>query len=392
MANLGDGLLLAGLPVVASTVTTSPVFISLVHVSVFGPMLLAALPSGVAADRNDRTKLMTRSNLVRAAGLAGLALTVATGQWVLAAVYLAGVLLGTLETLSDIAAQSAVPMIVPEAALAAANSRMIGTQQVANSAVGAPVGGALATLGTGWLLGVSAVLYAAAGLVSRTLGALTPGGGRERGGSVRRDVGEGFRFLWRHPALRPIGLTNGVTNLGNSAFFGVGVLFLIGPYGLPRGAYGLALALLAAGAVIGTVMSAWAVRRLGHRAVLLVGVTTNGATYALVGLLRSPVIAGISLVVLGAAGMLWNVTNRVLRQTLTPAAMLGRVSSVMRVLALSASPLGALSGGLAAERFGLSSVTAITTLCALASLVLVLRIPGPMLRYNLDRDHLGEDP
>src|SRR5690606_25206158 len=123
---------LAGLPVLATTVTTSPTLIAGVQVALMGPMALAALPSGLLADRCDRRTLILVADLVRAVGLVVVLLLGWHEQWRLAAIYLAAALAGSTETLADAAAETAVPDVVDPHRLGPAHSRLMGSQMVLN--------------------------------------------------------------------------------------------------------------------------------------------------------------------------------------------------------------------------------------------------------------------
>jgi hypothetical protein len=60
-------------------------------------------------------------------------------------------------------------------------------------------------------------------------------------------------------------------------------------------------------------------------------------------------LAALSFFLFGAGPIVWTVSSTTLRQTLTPAAMLGRVSSIFLTANAGARPLGALlAAGVAA--------------------------------------------
>lgn len=229
-ANLADGVLLAGLPVLATTVTTAPALVAGVQVALMLPMALCALPSGVLADRHDRRLLLMGANAGRAIGLGvvlmmlGLAVAGQGADWRLVAIYAAAALAGSTEILADSAAETAVPGLVGRAGLEKAHSRLVGTQVVLNDAVGAPIGSWLATIGFGWALAIPAALYAVAGLVVRPLRLPTAPSAGEGGAttsSVQNDIRAGTSFVWDHGLLRRMALGNMAMNLGNTAFFAV---------------------------------------------------------------------------------------------------------------------------------------------------------------------------
>ena len=60
VSNLGDGVLLAALPLGAASVSDSRFSVALVSAFVGLPWLLFALPVGALLDRSDRRKVMVR--------------------------------------------------------------------------------------------------------------------------------------------------------------------------------------------------------------------------------------------------------------------------------------------------------------------------------------------
>jgi MFS family permease len=111
-SNLADGVLFAGLPVLATKVTDSPALIAGVAIALMGPMALLALPAGVVADRFDRRRVLVVANLARVVGIAAVLAAVLLGELHLAAIYAVAVIAGGSEILVDTTAQTAVPGLV----------------------------------------------------------------------------------------------------------------------------------------------------------------------------------------------------------------------------------------------------------------------------------------
>src|SRR5215217_3968011 len=79
VSNLADGLVKIALPLVAVTLTDSPGLVAGITLAVTLPWLLFALPAGALADRVDRRIAMVAANIVRAAGVAVLAVALILG-------------------------------------------------------------------------------------------------------------------------------------------------------------------------------------------------------------------------------------------------------------------------------------------------------------------------
>jgi hypothetical protein len=63
----------------------------------------------------------------------------------------------------------------------------------------------------------------------------------------------------------------------------------------------------------------------------------------------------ISFFLFGAGPIIWTITSTTLRQTVTPNAMLGRVSALFLTVNMGARPLGAALGGFVGASWGESA-------------------------------------
>jgi MFS family permease len=370
-ANLADGVFQVALPLLAVQLTRSPVLIAGVTVAARIPWLAAPV-AGALADRLDRRQTMVRVNLVRTGLLGGLALAVAADQASLVVLYAVALLLGIAETLFDTSAQSLLPAIVARDDLTRANSRLFAVELVANTFVGPPLGGLLAAAGLALAVGAPAAAYLlGAGCLALIAGSFRATGAGSAGSTRLRDeVVEGLRFVFRHPVLRPLAVMLGVQNMAFSAMYSVLVLYAVapGPMGLSEGGFGILLAALGVGSLIGTWLAVPAERRLGRVRVLVVAVVLSGASLLVPAVTANAVLVGASEVVAGVAIVLWNVVTVSLRQRITPDRLLGRMNASYRLVGWGTMPLGAVLGGVLAEALGLRATFAIAAAVTLALL------------------------
>jgi MFS family permease len=370
-ANLADGVLWVALPLLAVQLTRSPLLIAGITVAARIPWLLAPV-AGALADRLDRRQSMVRVNLVRTVLLGGLALAVALDLASLAMLYVVAVLLGLAETLFDTSAQSLLPAIVARDDLTRANSRLFAVELVANTFIGPPLGGPLAATGLAPTLDLSAAAY----LVGAGCLALIAGGFRAAGAAaagptrLRDDIAEGLRFVWRHPVLRPLAAMLGLQNMANSATWSILVLFAVapGPMGLSKSGFGVLLAMLGVGSLLGTWLAVPAERRLGPVPTLAVSVVVSGVFLVVPVVTADPVLVGVWQVTSGVAMVLWNVVTVSLRQRITPDRLLGRMNAAYRLVGWGTMPLGAALGGALAETLGLRATFAVAAGVTLATL------------------------
>jgi MFS family permease len=375
LSNLADGLVKIALPLVAVTVTDSPALVAGVALAVTLPWLLFALPVGALVDRVDRRAAMVTANVARAAAVAVLAVTVALGLtssaaaiWVL---YLVALLLGTAEVVYDTSAQSILPQLVPRDRLARANGRLFAAELTANEFVGPPLGGLLVAAGVAAAFATPAALWAAAvGVLLLLRGGFSVP--REQPTTLRADVAEGLRYLWRHRLLRTLAAMTGLFNFATNATFAVFVLYAVGPdsaMGLSEAAFGVLFATIAAGSLVGSLLADPIIRRLGRTRSLAVGVLGGVATVGTPALTTNPLVIAAAFLAGGVTVALWNVVAVSLRQRITPDRILGRINSSYRLVAWGTRPLGAAAGGLLGELLGLRAVFAIAAAVVLVTLV-----------------------
>jgi MFS family permease len=368
VSNVGDGVYVTALPLLAATLTRDPLGVSLVTFGEWLPWLLFGLVSGALLDRWDRRRVMWTVDAGRFAVVGGLAVTVLLDHASIALLAATGFLLGTGQTLVDTAQHSVVPALVSRepARLERANARLQGTQIVANQFVGPPVGGFLFSVAAWIPLAVDAVSFGASSALVAAIkgrfgrpppppgpaadGADTPVARRP---SLRAEIAEGLRWLLAHRLLRALAVMVAMINLLGTAHDAILVLFAQERLGLGSVGFGLLLTGSAAGGVLGGVVAPWLSRRLGAATILLGGFVFQGAATLGVGLTSSPWVAGALLGVTGLVVVTFNVVGGSLRQTLTPDHLLGRVISTFRLFSYGAVPLGALLGGVVARAFGL---------------------------------------
>src|SRR5690349_5412041 len=103
VSNAGDGIGLAAGPLLVASQTKDPVLVALASLLQQLPSLLFGLYAGVLADRLDRRLMVVLADLLRAAVLAVLTVTVVTGHANIAVVLATMFLLGTAEVFADTA-------------------------------------------------------------------------------------------------------------------------------------------------------------------------------------------------------------------------------------------------------------------------------------------------
>ncbi|TAL54359.1 MFS transporter [Pandoraea sp.] len=317
------------------------------------PFLLLSFPAGVLADRFSRRRLMTLAELCRVVALLALPGLMLLGSLNIALLGLLGFAGATGTVAFSVAAPALVPALVSRAAWPAANGRL----ELARSAAFA-LGPALAGALIGWA-GVSPAFVLAAALSSGAVLLLRGIAEPERPAQPPRhfwtDLKEGAGFAWSHPLLRPIVLTAVFWNLSWFVLQAAYVPYAAHVLGLSAVGIGTTLGMSGAGMVLGALLAPRVARHLSFGAAILIGPALSVGAAALMAAtawVHSMSIAAGAFFLFGAGPIIWTINQTTLRQTVTPNALLGRVSAFFMTANTGARPLGAALGGLVGASCG----------------------------------------
>ncbi|MEM7326717.1 MAG: MFS transporter, partial [Actinomycetota bacterium] len=169
VSNLGDGIRLATLPLLATTLTNSPLLIAGVTVAQFLPWLLFGPIGGVIVDRSDRRRLILTTQLWRAIVMVVLAAVVIADAASIQLIFLVAFVITAGEILVDPSVVAVVPTIVARDDLDRANGRISGVEIVTNDLVGAPVGVGLFAVASWLPFAVDGASYLGSTLLFRRL-------------------------------------------------------------------------------------------------------------------------------------------------------------------------------------------------------------------------------
>jgi Na+/melibiose symporter-like transporter len=352
-AQSAEQLSLAAVPLVAVLVLgAGPGEIGLLAALQTLPFLLLAIPLGLLADRVSRCRLMVAAETLRALSLLVLLAMVLTGQLSIAGLALLG-FIGAVGTVCfSVAAPALVPAIVPRSAGARQRPAGAGAQHGLRGRAGA--GGALvAWAGAPAAFVLAAILSAsAAGLLfSLREPARTPAVGRH----ALLEIRDGAQFVWRQPYLRPMVLAGIVWNIAWFVLQAAYVPYAVRVLGLTAQGVGITLGAYGAGMVLGALLSPRVVAAMPFGRAIQLGPAVSvlaAATMVATLFVPSGVLAGTAFFLFGVGPIVWTITSTTLRQSITPHAMLGRVSAVFLAVNAGARPVGAALGGLVGACWG----------------------------------------
>jgi MFS family permease len=351
ISNLGDGIVLAAGPLLVASITTEPFAVAMAVFAQRIPWFLFGLQAGAIVDRVDRRRLIIVVDLLRGATMAALTAAVAFDFVSLPFIYITMFVLGTAETFSDNARSALLATAVPKAMLGQANARLFGTLIVTNQLAGPPIGALLFAGAMAAPFGIDAVSF--------VIGAVLVAGVRRETATppadktpIRTQVLEGLKWLASNPPVRTLVLLITVFNVTFGAAFGILVLYATERLGLSAVGFGMLLACLAVGGVIGSIAFGPLEKRTSYATLLRIGLIVETLTHLILALTRSYIVAGVVMVAFGVHAVLWGTTSTTVRQKTVPPALLGRVTSVHMIGCFGALALGSMLGGVIASRWG----------------------------------------
>jgi MFS family permease len=355
-ANLADGITLAVGPLLAAAITREPALVAGLVVAQRLPWFLFVLFAGVVVDRSDRRMLLVLGNAVRVIAVGGVMLGLAFGVRELWILYIAAFLLGWAETIVDNASLAILPELVRRDRIADANGRLFATQSILNELVGPPLGALIFAISATAAFASGSAAYLAAVLLffllPRRVRGRQPAMARQ---PVWRSLGEGLREFGRIRILVVMALSAATINFCTAGAEAVLVLFVQDRLGLQDVGYGVLLAAAAVGGIPAGLWGPAIIRRLGEGVVWVGSTAAAGVAYLVTAVTTEPVLVAVVMTLVGFGFTLGNVIAITVRQTAIPNELLGRVTSVYRLLAVGVAPLGALLGGLLASAAGLTA-------------------------------------
>ncbi len=385
---LGDGVRMAALPLLAAAVTRDPAAVAAVSFAGQLPWLLTSLISGAIADRFDRRTVMWTVDMFRAAVVLALAIMIGTVGIGVATLCLVAFLLGIGQTLFDSAGQAILPTLVPNPALATANSHLASARIAITGFLGPPLGGMLFVAAAALPFLVDAGSFAlAAVLVGLLLRLPTEAvSARPARSSLRADIVEGLRWVARHAVLRWVGVLIAVVNFTQAATQSVLVLFALQELGMDQRGYGVLLAATGLGGLLGGLCGAPLRRWFRPGRLLAATILITVPIFVVLGMTTSPLVAGLMLGLNSFAGITASVLLQTLRQSIVPNHLMARVSSVMALLGIGIGlPLGSVAGGFLAQELSLRAPFLISAALIALAAIMVPRLSKAVTLATLGR-------
>ena len=346
ISQLGSSFTLFALPLLVFKLTGSAVSLALATAFDMAPYLLFGLVIGAWVDRLNRKRMMIAVDVARALVIALIPflafLNVLTVWWI----YAVGFATSTLTIFFEAGEFAAIPSLVSGDQLVTANGRIQASYNATRVAGPLLAGALIAFVPLTGLFLVDAGTFIASAMALSAIGrSFNAEDAPKATGTIRQDVMEGLRYVFRHPVLRNISAMMAFINFVYASVYAQLVLFAKVRLEATDSQVGL---LFAAGS-LGAVAFSWSAGALRKRYAF-----STVALGALLGyglMTTAMAMARVYWLALGAwllaegVGSLFNINTGSLRQQIVPNHMLGRIMSIAGVLAWSAIPLGSILGG-----------------------------------------------
>jgi len=353
-SNLADGLLKTSAPLLAATLTSDPVTISLMAALVMLPWLLFAIPIGGLVDRIDRRLLLATANAVRFLMAAVLAAAVSFDLASIPLLYAVVLVIGIAEVLYDTAAQSMIPQILGKENLERGNARLeIGAVTVGEF-VGAPLSGLLFAVAIAIPFALGSVGIA----VAAVLVLMIPGQFKKAKQLAEAepkplgywgDIKFGIAYLYKDKTLLKLVILTATIGLFFAATGSTMVLFLTQELDVQPALFGLVFIVPAVGSILGSVTGPRLSERFGRTRVMAIGLTVSGVGTLVTGF-------SVNVFMFMALGLIismcitwWNILLMSTYHQLIPNELFGRIHGTRRTLVWGMMPIGSLLGGFIAQ-------------------------------------------
>ena len=363
VSKVGDATTVLVLPLIAIVVLDgSPFEVGVIGAAQLAPAIVFGLPAGAWVDRVGRRRaVMIAADLGRAISLGSIPVAYLLGALSIGQLYLVAAVNAALAAFFDVASSALVPGLVGRASLVEANAKLALGRSAAEVS-GPAIGGSL----IGLVGAPLAVLFDAASFLASAYGLSRirhPEGVApetlplaRRRGSFRADVADGIQYVVHQPYVRAVVVTAFVANLSRTVALTVLLIYAVRTVGLSAAHVGIAVAIGNLGFFVGAVTATRLTQRLTIGRAMVASVLCFGPGMTLVvlapGSLLLPAIGGMAF--LNTFGVATHGVNQIsLRQSVTPPALLARVSAVTRLVITGALPAGAAIGGTLGSLIGL---------------------------------------
>ena len=368
ISSFGGQVTMLALPLTAVLLLhASPTQMGLLTAMELVPFVLFSLPVGVWLDRVRKLPVYIAGELTIGVVVASVPLAWWADRLSIEWLYVCGFVIGTVYTIAGSAAQIVLTQVVARDRLVEAHAKNALASSGAEVAGPGLAGALIKLVGAPLALLVDAVMVTVSAAILRGVRVDEPRrvapAGQTGGRRFWLDLKQGVRFVARHRLLVALATAVGCWQACHQAATVVQILFATRTLGLSEQAIGLCFTGMGVGTVLASVFGNRISRRIGPGPCLLLGFAVCGAGWLLLAFAPANawgVAAFALMLMMFSTGAVFIFINFLaLRQAVTPAPLLGRMTSTMRWLILIPAGPGALLGGWLGEHVGLRASLAV---------------------------------
>ncbi len=317
--------------------------------------LIVGLPAGAWVDRMRMRWVLVVNDLVRALALGSIPLAQLLGVLSIGQLFAVALITGISTVFFDVAYQSYLPDLVDRTALVEGNAKLQASESVSQIAGPSAGGWLIAAMTAPYAVLVDALSFLWSATWVASIATRPPKREPRPGRRLRRDIGEGLRFVLGHRLLRSIAMCTGSSNLFSSMGMAVIYVLLAGRLHVSAGVIGLITSTSAIGGLLGSLLAGRIARRLGQGPTIWLSVAIGGPTAFVAPFVEHDwtlALLALAQLVWWGSAVVYNITQVSFRQGLCPPELLGRMNATMRFLVWGTMPLGALLGGALGSAIG----------------------------------------
>ncbi|WP_457390602.1 MFS transporter [Roseateles sp. P5_E1] len=374
ISSLGGQVTMLALPLTAAVLlNASPTQMGLLQAMEILPFVLFSLPAGVLLDRMRKLPVYIWGESLLAVAVATVPLAAWLGVLSMSWLYVVGFVLGCVYTVAGSAAQIVLTQVVPRERLVEAHAKNALASSGAEVAGPGLAGALIKLFGAPLALAVDALLLLVSAAILRGIQVKETLAERS-GKAFWVELKAGLRFVRERRLLVSLAMATGGWQLFHNAALVVQILFATRELHLSPQTVGLSYIALGAGTVLASIFGHRISRRIGPGPCLVLGYGACGAGWLQLAVAPAGQLGiisfGVMLFAFGIGAVLIFINFLSLRQAVTPAPMLGRMTSTMRWLILLPAGPGALIGGWLGEHIGLRAALGFSGVgaCLLATL------------------------
>jgi MFS family permease len=356
ISSFGAQVTLLAIPLTAAVLLqASPTQMGILTAMEIFPFALLSLPTGVWLDRIRKLPVYVVGELTIGAAVTCVPIAWWMGLLSMPLLYLVAFAIGAVNTTAGSASQIVLTQLVPRERLVEGHARNALASSTAEIMGPGAAGLLIRLIGAPLALLANAALMIGSALI---LGGIhIPPEERHPPTPFWSSLRSGLHFVAQRPLLTTMSVAVGIWNFCYMAALAVQILFGTRILGLSERAIGLCYVALGGGTILASIFSNRLVRRIGPGPALVLGFGVCAVGWTSLALAPPGAIGVASyaamLFLYGVGAIFIFVNFLALRQAVTPAPMLGRMTSTMRWLILVPAGPGALVGGWIGDQFGL---------------------------------------